>query len=84
MSNQEYINKLIGGIGRVRLATKVSNSFPLIGETVNLEAITRWAQRMYFTKRSTSDVSVSTEEIIDNTSQNTSVTIPVTTDGDLK
>lgn len=84
MNNQEYINKLIGGIGRVRLATKVSNSFPLIGETVNLEAITRWAQRMYFTKRSTSDVSVSTEEIIDNTSQNTSVTIPVTTDGDLK
>ena len=84
MSNQEYVNKLIGGIGRVKLATKVSNSFPLIGETVTLEAVTRWAQKMYFTKRSTSDTSVSTAETIDNTSQNTSVTVPVSTEGDLR
>ena len=68
MSNQEYVNKLIGGIGRVKLETKVNNAFPLVGETVTLEAATRWAQKMYFTKRSTSDVSVSTEEIINNTS----------------
>lgn len=54
MSNQEYVNKLIGGIGRVKLATKVSNAFPLVGETVTLEAVTKWAQKMYFTKRSTS------------------------------
>lgn len=50
MSNQEYVNKLIGGIGRVKLATKVSNAFPLVGETVTLEAVTKWAQKMYFTK----------------------------------
>ena len=59
MSNQEYVNKLIGGIGRVKLATKVSNAFPLVGETVTLEAVTKWAQKMYFTKRSTSDTSIS-------------------------
>lgn len=84
MSNQEYVNKLIGGIGRVKLATKVSNAFPLVGETVTLEAVTKWAQKMYFTKRSTSDTSVSTAETIDNTSQNTSVTVPVSTEGDLR
>ena len=84
MSNQEYVNKLIGGIGRVKLATKVTNAFPLIGETVTLEATTKWAQKMYFTKRSTSDTSVKTEETIDNTSQNTSVIIPVDSAGDLR
>lgn len=84
MANQEYTDKLIGGIGRVKLATNVTNSFPFIGETVTLEAITKWAQRMYFTKRSTSDTSVETEEIIDNTSQNTSVAIPVDSEGDLR
>ena len=40
MANQEYTDKLIGGIGRVKLATNVTNSFPFIGETVTLEAIT--------------------------------------------
>ena len=84
MSNQEYVNKLIGGIGRVKLATKVSNAFPLVGETVTLEAVTKWAQKMYFTKRSTSDTSISAGETIDNTSQNTSVTVPVSTEGDLR
>lgn len=84
MSNQEYVNKLIGGIGRVKLATKVSNAFPLLGDTVTLEAATKWAQRMYFTKRSTPDTSVETEEIIDNTSQKTSVTVSVTEAGDLR
>lgn len=84
MSNQEYVNKLIGGIGRVKLATKVSNAFPLVGETVTLEAVTKWAQKMYFTKRSTPDTSVSAEEIIDNTSQSTSVTVSATEAGDLR
>lgn len=84
MSNQEYVNKLIGGIGRVKLATNVSNAFPLVGETVSLEATTKWAQKMYFTKRSTSDPSVMTGETIDNTSQKTSVTIPVSGSGDLR
>lgn len=84
MSNQEYVNKLIGGIGRVKLATKVSNAFPLLGDDVTLEAATKWAQKMYFTKRSTSDPSVMTEESIDNTSQKTSVTISVSDSGDLR
>ncbi len=84
MSNQEYVNKLIGGIGRVKLATNVSNAFPLVGETVSLEATTKWAQKMYFTKRSTSDTAVMTGETIDNTSQKTSVTIPVSGSGDLR
>lgn len=84
MSNQEYVNKLIGGIGRVKLATNVSNAFPLVGETVSLEATTKWAQKMYFTKRSTSDPSVMIGETIDNTSQKTSVTIPVSGSGDLR
>jgi hypothetical protein len=84
MSNQEYANKLIGGIGRVKLAMNVSNAFPLVGETVSLEATTKWAQKMYFTKRSTSDPSVMTGETIDNTSQKTSVTIPVSGSGDLR
>lgn len=84
MSNQEYVNKLIGGIGRVKLATRVSNAFPLLGDTVTLEAATKWAQKMYFTKRSTSDPSVMTGETIDNTSQKTSVTIPVSGSGDLR
>lgn len=84
MSNQEYVNKLIGGIGRVKLATRVSNAFPLLGDTVTLEATTKWAQKMYFTKRSTSDPSVMTGETIDNTSQKTSVTIPVSGSGDLR
>ena len=68
MSNQEYVNKLIGGIGRVKLATKVSNAFPLVGETVTLEAVTKWAQKMYFTKRSTSDTSISAVCILYNSS----------------
>ena len=84
MSNQEYVNKLIGGIGRVKLATNVSNAFPLVGETVSLEATTKWAQKMYFTKRSTSDPSVMIGETIDNTSQKTSITIPVSGSGDLR
>lgn len=84
MSNQEYVNKLIGGIGRVKLAAKVSNAFPLVGETVSLEATTKWAQKMYFTKRSISDPSVMTGETIDNTSQKTSVVIPVSGSGDLR
>lgn len=84
MSNQEYVNKLIGGVGRVKLATRVSNAFPLLGDTVTLEAATKWAQKMYFTKRSTSDPSVMTREAIDNTSQKTSITIPVSGSGDLR
>lgn len=84
MSNQEYVNKLIGGIGRISLAANVSNAFPLVGETVSLEATTKWAQKMYFTKRSTSDTAVMTGETIDNTSQKTSVTIPVSGSGDLR
>lgn len=84
MANQEYVNKLIGGIGRVKLSTNVSNAFPLVGETVTLEAITKWAQKMYFTKRSTSDTSTSTSETIDNTSQKTSVVIPAFGAGDLR
>ena len=84
MGNQEYVNKLIGGIGRISLAANVSNAFPLVGETVSLEATTKWAQKMYFTKRSTSDTAVMTGETIDNTSQKTSVTIPVSGSGDLR
>ncbi|MEQ3235756.1 hypothetical protein [Bacteroides cellulosilyticus] len=84
MSNQEYVNKLIGGIGRISLAANVGNAFPLVGETVSLEATTKWAQKMYFTKRSTSDTAVMTGETIDNTSQKTSVTIPVSGSGDLR
>ncbi len=81
MADQDYINKLVGGIGRVTLSTNVSNSFPMVGETVTLESVTKWAQKMYFTKMS--EVGVSSEEIIDNTSQKTSVTIPVNSTGDL-
>lgn len=50
MSNQEYVNKLIGGIGRVKLATKVSNAFPLVGETVTLEAVTNGHKRCILQK----------------------------------
>ena len=84
MSNQEYVNKLIGGIGRVQLSTNVTNAFPLIGETVTLGATTKWAQKMYFTKRSTPDTSVSAEEIIENTSQSTSVKVSIAEAGDLR
>ena len=59
MADQEYAGKLIGGIGRVKLATNITNAFPLIGETVTLEAVTKWAQKMYFTKRSVPDASSS-------------------------
>ena len=82
MADQEYAGKLIGGIGRVKLATNITNAFPLIGETVTLEAVTKWAQKMYFTKRSVPDASSS--EIVDNISQNTSVIISANSAGDLR
>lgn len=45
MADQEYAGKLIGGIGRVKLATNITNAFPLIGETVTLEAVTNGLKR---------------------------------------
>lgn len=84
MSENVYTGKIKGGIGRVRLESNVSDAFPMVGDTVSLEAVTRWAQRVYFTKRSVRDTSVSTEEAIDNTSQKTSVGVPVAESGALR
>lgn len=81
--SQIYNNKLIGGIGRVQLNTKASNSFPLVGETVTLQALTKWAQRIEFIKKQSLEGSP-INETINNTSQATETTITVTTEGELQ
>lgn len=82
MSNQTFQNKLIGGIGRVHLSAKVGNPFPFVGDEVTLQAVTRWAQRVVFTKKaglSGADVT----ETINNTSQATETKLTVSSEGEL-
>lgn len=45
---EEYAGKIKAGIGNVRLSTVVSNSFPLVGDTVRLSSSMKWAQNINF------------------------------------
>lgn len=83
MSNQTINDKLVAGIGRVSLATRTSESFPLVGEKVRLTALTRWAERVSFKKMSTPDASP-TEETVENTTQSTSTELTVAAEGELR
>ena len=67
----------------MQLNTKASNSFPLVGETVTLQALTKWAQRIEFIKKQSLEGSP-INETINNTSQATETTITVTTEGELQ
>lgn len=83
MSNQIINDKLVAGIGRVSLATKTTESFPLVGEKVVLTALTKWAQRVNFKKMSNPNAS-QTEETVENTTQSTSSELTVTAEGELR
>ena len=83
MSNQIINDKLVAGIGRVSLTTKVSNSFPMVGEKVTLTAITKWAQRVNFKKMGDPAVS-QVEETVENTTQSTDTEIVVAAEGELR
>lgn len=83
MSQQEFQNKLKCGIGRVHLSLYSSNAFPLIGEQVDLRAITRWAQEVAFTKLPGVGES-EVVDVIENTTQETLSQVTILGEGELE
>lgn len=78
----KYIENLDAGIGRPIVSTSVSNSFPMVGQTVILSASSKWAQHTRFDLR-TSPTSTQVYNI-DNVNQKVTAVVPISGEGDLK
>lgn len=83
MSQQEFLNKLIGGNGRVVAKLTSSNAFPFVGEDVLLKAITKWAQEVKFTKK-TGVEEAEVVETIENTTQENESNLTISSQGELE
>lgn len=82
VNDQDFKNKLIGGIGRTKVDVDIKNPFPFVGDTVDIKAITRWAQQISFQKKASVEGNVITDTV-SNTKQEASSSIIVTGEGDI-
>lgn len=79
---EEYAGKIKAGIGNVGLSAVVSDSFPLVGDTVRLSSAMKWAQSINFKTESTAGVV--TEENRTGISQQETKDLLIGSEGDLK
>lgn len=79
---EQYNSRIKVGIGTVRLSAVVSDSFPLVGNTVRLSSAMKWAQNMRFKTESTAGTTV--EEDRTGISQHEVKDIIVGSEGNLK
>ena len=78
---ENYTDKIIAGIGKVTLSTNVDNSFPIVGDTVELSTKTKWAQNMTFDlDKGNNDTAHITRG---NLSQQEAVSVEIIAGGDL-
>ncbi len=80
--SKKYNDIIEARIGRVIVESEVSNSFPIVGESVLLQSKTKWAENTQFDIKKSSTVNQTIN--IQNTNQRASVTIPILEAGDLK
>lgn len=79
---EDYKNKLICGIGRVRISSNVSNPFPLVGDKVLLASSMRWAKDISYKTQVALDDSA--EELRENVNQEDVKELTIKSRGDLR
>lgn len=81
MTSENYLNKIIAGIGSVRANATLSNYFPLVGDSISIDTKTKWVQRITFSKDDGGGTIV--DETVANTDQSTSSSVTIAAEGDL-
>ncbi|MDD2954602.1 MAG: hypothetical protein PHC95_15865, partial [Parabacteroides sp.] len=79
---ETYNSNIKSGIGRVQLSTVVSNSFPLVGDSVRLSSAMKWAQTVSF--KTESSAGVPQEDNRTEITQSQTKDVAVSSEGDLK